>query len=148
MVNLQTPVKYEVGGMTYIVHDDSCKILTLTCFGAANKTPGKPLLATSDGTAYQVPVGKKFTFWGAVVWSGQGNDGHTITIAQSDASDAATNAVVIWKGYLGNAAESKYDWYPLLGPAIKAEKYIIQFGTASNGTEGQFGYFIGCEEDA
>jgi len=141
--NWDGPLTYSIGGLKYVLQNNECTLVTMTYNGSSAQTPGRPLLSTTDGASYKVPAGKELQLLGAMVWGGNGNDGTIITISQSDAADAVTNEVVKWKGYLGHAAETKYDWHPLICDKIAAEKFIIQYGAAAN--QSPFNFFIGCE---
>jgi len=145
-MTLSGPVSYDIGGLKYVVPDD-CKVIILNSGDGGKSSPGKPLIDPQNGgDSYQVPVGKKFTLWGAINTTNDSSDDPT-TISQSDADDALTNEIKIWKGLIGDSAAVKYSWYPILNATeVAAEKYIMQYTT--NDGETTWGFFIGCEENA
>jgi len=140
------PITYDIGGLKYVVPED-CVVKVLNCGVQGTESPGKPLIDPQDsGESYQVPTGKKFTLWGVINNLNDSNDNHTV-ISQSDADDALTNEVVIWKGLVGDSAAVKYSWYPILNAtAVAAGKYIMQYTTSTG--DAVWGFFIGCEEGA
>jgi len=137
------PLTYDIGGLKYVVPAE-CNVKALTMNGKATSTPGKALIDPTDGAAYKTPAGKEFQLWGGIAMAVGDDSGSQISFIQSDASDAATNSVLIWKQFLGEFKFLGGHWIPFTTDTkVAAEKYILEFSSAGGKTG--FNTLIGCE---